>query len=225
MTAPSEFPVVVVQWNRAARIVRSLFPPISLFEDIADPADWALIMSAEQKTNPRLVEGIGALDMVPPERRVGGPGASYLMAPFTHASRDRPSRFSDGTFGLLYVGSSYEVALFETIHHHARFMAATQEAPGWTSQFREIPPRRGRSTSRRGRSCELSGAARSERLVGRAGARRPAAGRRIRGHPLSERPLSGRGLRGAYVSGPRLPPGPGATPRLSLERTSGRLRP
>lgn len=108
------------------------------FEDIADPADWALIMSAEQKTNPRIVEGIGALDMVPPERRVGGPGASYLMAPFTHASRDRPSRFSDGSFGLLYVGSTYEVALFETIHHHARFMAATLEAPGWTSQFREI---------------------------------------------------------------------------------------
>ena len=26
----------------------------------------------------------------------------------------------------------------ETMHHHARFMARTAEAPGWTSQFREI---------------------------------------------------------------------------------------
>lgn len=26
----------------------------------------------------------------------------------------------------------------ETIHHHTRFMRATKEAPGWTSQFREL---------------------------------------------------------------------------------------
>ena len=78
------------------RIIRSVFPPIDLFEDIADPADWPLLISAEQKTNPRLMETIGNLDLVPPDRRVAGPGASYLMAPFTHVSPDRPSRFSDG---------------------------------------------------------------------------------------------------------------------------------
>ena len=39
---------------------------------------------------------------------------------------------------MLYVGDRFETALFETIHHHARFMARTKEAPGWTSQFREI---------------------------------------------------------------------------------------
>jgi hypothetical protein len=39
---------------------------------------------------------------------------------------------------VLYVGDRFETALFETIHHHARFMARTGEAPGWTSQFREI---------------------------------------------------------------------------------------
>lgn len=36
------------------------------------------------------------------------------------------------------VGNRFETALFETIHHHARFMARTRQAPGWTSQFREI---------------------------------------------------------------------------------------
>ena len=60
------------------------------------------------------------------------------MAPFTHVSVDRPSRFSDGTFGVLYAGRTFEVALFETIHHHAGFMARTSEPAGWTSQFREI---------------------------------------------------------------------------------------
>jgi hypothetical protein len=127
-----------VDWRGAVRIIRSAFPPIDLFEDIADPAAWPLLLAAEQKTNPRVMEAIGRLDLVPPARRVSGPGASYLMAPFTHASADRPSRFSDGSFGVLYAGDRFEVALFETVFHHQLFMAGTNEAPGWTSQFREI---------------------------------------------------------------------------------------
>ena len=60
------------------------------------------------------------------------------MAPFTHISTDRPTRFSDGSFGVLYAGNSFEVALAETVFHHGRFMAATNEPAGWTSQFREL---------------------------------------------------------------------------------------
>ncbi|MDX3808050.1 RES family NAD+ phosphorylase [Bosea thiooxidans] len=138
MTDPASLPVTHVEWRGAVRIIRSIFPPIDLFEDIADPADWPLLIAAEQKTNPRLMETIGNLDLVPSERRVSGPGASWLMAPFTHVSLDRPSRFSDGGFGVLYVGDRFEVALLETVHHHARFMSATAQQPGWTSQFREI---------------------------------------------------------------------------------------
>lgn len=138
MIEPGGLPVAEVHWRSAVRIIRSVFPPIDLFEDIADPADWPLLLSAEQKTNPRLMETIGRLDLVPPERRVAGPGATWLMAPFTHVSPDRPSRFSAGAFGVLYAGESFETALFETVHHHARFMAATRQPPGWTSQFREI---------------------------------------------------------------------------------------
>lgn len=127
-----------VVWPGAVRIIRSVYPPIDLFEDVADPADWTLLLSAEQKTNPRLMENVGNLDLVPLARRVGGPGASYMMAPFTHVSPDRPSRFSDGSFGVLYAGAAFDVALLETIHHHGRFMAMTNEPAGWTSQFREI---------------------------------------------------------------------------------------
>lgn len=138
MTLANEPPICRVEWDGAVRIIRSVYPPIDLFEDIADPADWPLLLSAEQKTNPRIRVAIGNLDLVPPERRVGGNGASYLMASFTHVSVDRPSRFSDGSYGVLYVADRYETALFETIHHHARFMACTAELPGWTSQFQEI---------------------------------------------------------------------------------------
>lgn len=138
MNADAVAPVTSVEWHGAVRIIRSAFPPIDLFEDIADPSDWPLLISAEQKSNPRIMATIGNLDLVPVARRVGGNGASYLMAPFTHVSPDRPSRFSDGSFGVLYIARAFKTALFETIYHHARFMARTAQAPGWTSQFREI---------------------------------------------------------------------------------------
>ncbi|WP_245602388.1 RES family NAD+ phosphorylase [Fodinicurvata fenggangensis] len=125
-----------VTWPQAYRIIRSIYPPIDLFEDIADPRDWEALASAESKTNPRIWEQLGQLDLVPPERRVSGPGASWLMAPFVHVSPDRPGRFTDGTYGVYSAGDSEEVALYEVAHHHAVAMADSGEEPGWTSQFR-----------------------------------------------------------------------------------------
>ncbi|MFA8440308.1 RES family NAD+ phosphorylase [Yoonia sp.] len=138
MTRAADIPVSHVQWQSAVRIIRSVFPPIDLFEDIAEPEDWPLLISAEQKTNPRLMETIGNIDLVPSARRVRGQGASYLMAPFTHASTDRPSRFSDGTLGVLYIANDFETAVHETAHHNGMFMAATRQEAGWLSQFREL---------------------------------------------------------------------------------------
>ncbi len=131
-------PVASVSWKGARKIIRSLFPPIDLFEDIADPEDWPLLIGAEQKTNPQLMETLGALALMAPARRVSGPGATYLMDPFTHVSPYRPSRFTRGDYGVLCVARRFETALWETLHHHARFMARTAEPPGWTSQFREL---------------------------------------------------------------------------------------
>jgi len=79
----STVPISRVEWRGGVRTIRSVHPPIDLFEDIADPEDWPLLISAEQKTNLRLMENIGNIDLIPPARRVGGHGASYLMAPFT----------------------------------------------------------------------------------------------------------------------------------------------
>lgn len=127
-----------VRWPRTWRIIRSIHPPIDLFEDIANPGDWEALVSVEAKTNPRVRLEIGDLGKVPASRRVAGPGASHVMAPFVHCSPLRPGRFTDGTYGIYYAGDSEEVALAETIHHHAKFMAATREDAGWTSDFRVL---------------------------------------------------------------------------------------
>jgi hypothetical protein len=135
---PASVPVTQIHWKKARRIIRSVYPPIDLFEDIAAPEDWPLLIAAEQKTNPRLMATLGALDLIPAQRRVSGAGATYLMSPFTHVSSDRPSRFADGGYGVLYVAERFETALLETLYHHGRFMALTHQSPGWTSQFREL---------------------------------------------------------------------------------------
>ena len=131
-------PLEEVRWDEARRIISSRYPPIDLFEDIADPRDWDLIASAEAKTNPRMAEHVGQLDLVPPERRVSGPGASHVMAPFVHVSPDRPGRFHDGTFGAYYAANRFDTAVAETAYHKGKFYGATEEAPGWFSQMREL---------------------------------------------------------------------------------------
>ena len=118
-----------MRWSPGYRIIRTIYPPVDLFEDIADPADWDLLVSAEAKLNPRLRDAVGNLALVPPERRVGGPTASIVMGAFTHVSQLRPSRFSDGSFGVWYCGDRLEVVLAETAFHFARFMRATAEPP------------------------------------------------------------------------------------------------
>lgn len=128
-------PLSRVRWAKAHRIVSTRHPPIHLFEDIAEPGDWPLLAMAEAKTAPDIT---GDPDSVPPGRRVAGVGATYVMAPFTHVSRDRVGRFHDGTFGAYYAARSLETAVAETIYHRARFYRATHQAPGWFSQFREL---------------------------------------------------------------------------------------
>lgn len=131
-------PIARVTWDASYRIIRTNHPPIDLFEDIADPHDWEALASAESKTNPRIWDHIGHLDLVPPSRRVAGVGASYVMAPFVHVSPDRPGRFTRGFYGVYSAGSTEEVAIREVAHHHGRFMASSAQDPGWTSQFRVL---------------------------------------------------------------------------------------
>ncbi len=110
-----------VRWPRATRIIASRYPPIDLFERVdADPAVWDALIAAEMLTNPRIRDEVGEIALVPPEERVSGPGASYVMASFTHLN-PKGSRFSDGSYGVYYAASGLATALTETIHHFERY--------------------------------------------------------------------------------------------------------
>jgi hypothetical protein len=121
-------PLVRVVWRPAWRIVPSRFPPIDLFERIADPADWDALIELESLTNPRLRDEVGDIALVPAAERVSGPGASAIMAAFTHLNPEG-SRFTDGSYGVFYCTPDLETAVAETRYHRARFMLATRQPP------------------------------------------------------------------------------------------------
>ncbi len=110
-----------VEWPQAWRIIASRYPPINLFERLTpDPAVWDALIALEQLTNPRVRDEVGDIALVPPNERVAGPGASYVMASFTHLN-PKGSRFSDGSYGVYYAASEIETAIAETVFHFESF--------------------------------------------------------------------------------------------------------
>lgn len=118
-----------VRWQSTHRLIPTRYPPINLFERIAVTSDWDALIELESLTNPRLREEVGDISLVPKSRRVSGPGASIVMAPFTHASRARPTRFSDGSYGVYYAARAFDTALREVAFHMGQFHAATADPP------------------------------------------------------------------------------------------------
>ena len=118
-----------IDWPKAWRIIASRYPPINLFERLTpDPAIWDALLTLEQLTNPRVRDEVGEIALVSPEDRVSGPGASYVMASFTHINRQR-SRFSDGTFGVYYATAELETAIAETVFHFEAYARDSNDPP------------------------------------------------------------------------------------------------
>jgi RES domain len=110
-----------VIWKNAYRILAARYPPIDLFERLTpDPHVWEALIALEQKVNPRVRDQIGEISLVPRAERVTGPGASWVMAAFTHVN-PLGSRFSDGSYGVYYAAKELRTAIDETAFHFARF--------------------------------------------------------------------------------------------------------
>lgn len=119
--------LVDLKQQKHYRIIPSTYPPINFFEDIVNPSEMDLLYEIEGLTNERLRQEAGEIFLVSPEDRVCGPGSSVVMATFTHIYK--PSRFTDGSYGVYYAGLSQETAIRETVFHRESFLKATNEDP------------------------------------------------------------------------------------------------
>lgn len=111
--------VTLVDWRTAYRIIPSIYPPVGIFDDVAEPEDLEAVIALESATNPRILTMAGELSLVRPEERITGGGTTPIMAAFTHT---KPSRFSDGTYGVYYAAHDQETAIAETAYHRLQFI-------------------------------------------------------------------------------------------------------
>lgn len=103
------------------RLVNSKFPPISLFDDVADADEFEILYQLQARTNPRLLNEAGRIEQLPRnEIPFGITGCSYAVAPFTHVN-PAGSRFSAGSYGVLYLADAMPTALAEVRHHQQSY--------------------------------------------------------------------------------------------------------
>ena len=101
---------------------------MTLFDRVADAADFEALYALEALTNERARDELGQIGLVAPEHRLYGPGSGPIMAAFTHVNT-LGSRFSAGQWGVFYAAHERATALAETRYHHARFLVATRQGP------------------------------------------------------------------------------------------------
>jgi len=116
-----------VRWSQACRIIPTRYPAVTLFDRVADAADFDALYALEAMTNERVRDELGQVERVPQEDRVYGIGSGPIMAAFTHVNT-LGSRFSDGRYGVFYAARERATAVAETRYHHGNFLAATGEA-------------------------------------------------------------------------------------------------
>jgi hypothetical protein len=123
MVTAKDLPVLSADSVRAYRLVNSKFPPIAIFDDVASADEFEELYALQALTNPRLANQAGRLELITrADIPFGIQGCSYAAAPFTHVNPDG-SRFSDGSFGVLYLADCMETAIAEVRYHQQTYWA------------------------------------------------------------------------------------------------------
>lgn len=103
------------------RLIHTKYPTIDIFDDVASPDEFDILFEIQEITNPRLANEVGNLGLLPRSEWVLGiPGANYAMAAFTHVNPEG-SRFSNGEYGVYYIGDSKDTAISEIKYHCERY--------------------------------------------------------------------------------------------------------
>lgn len=116
-------PTQRLRWQPCWRVIPTRLPRVSLYSRIAPPQDFAALDRLEAETNERvrLQRDAPALQTFRTPT-----AADIILAPFAHPNPSG-SRFSDGSYGVLYAGRTLATAVAETRYHRERFMRATAE--------------------------------------------------------------------------------------------------
>ncbi|GAC1433624.1 MAG: RES family NAD+ phosphorylase [Candidatus Velthaea sp.] len=92
-----------------------------------DPHDLQSILEVLALTDARARDAAGAFSALPPADQYRGSGAAAVMIPFLSPAI---SRFSDGSFGVLYGAATIDTAKAEVSYHHSLRLDAASAPPG-----------------------------------------------------------------------------------------------
>src|SRR5690242_15860027 len=108
LSTPSTARIKGTAW----RIIPSRFPPVDLFRDVAPTKDWPHLNELEGRTNERLRVEAEPGELIRAADRLEASKSHYILGPLSHPNLDG-SRFSDGTFGVLYAALDFDTAIAE----------------------------------------------------------------------------------------------------------------
>lgn len=117
------------------RIISSRFPPVNVFDGLVAVEALDDLFEVESLTNARLREELGELHLIPVADRRVGLGWGPIMAAFCHPNLEG-SRFSAGSYGVYYAGTSEQTALLESVHAKERFLRKAERQPPATFDMR-----------------------------------------------------------------------------------------
>jgi hypothetical protein len=98
----------------------------ALVELTNDPLDLDELLSIRALTDPATRDALQILQRVAPADRYRGPRAASVMAPFMFQAE---SRFSPGTYGVLYAAETLEIAVRESAYHAEGKLIAAKMSP------------------------------------------------------------------------------------------------
>jgi len=140
-----------LHWRAAWRIIPTRLPRVNIFARIARPEDVADLEAVEALTNERI-----RLQSNAPYAHYRGASADLVLAPFAHPN-PAGSRFSDGSYGVLYAADAIKTATAETIYHREQFLQATREPEMFLPMGAYRLEARGRLHDLRGLQARLKG--------------------------------------------------------------------
>jgi hypothetical protein len=110
-------PLTRIELVNTHRLIPSRYPPVGIFDLIAQPDDLETIIELEGWTNDRISAELGVIGRIPStEWAVGPPMASGIMAAFCHPD-PQGARFNGADLGAWYAARSLDTAHAEVIHH------------------------------------------------------------------------------------------------------------
>ena len=110
-------PLTRIELVNTHRLIPSRYPPVGIFDLIAEPDDLEAIIELEGWTNDRISAELGVIGRIPStEWAVGRAMASVIMAAFCHPD-PQGARFNGADLGAWYAAKSLDTAHTEIIHH------------------------------------------------------------------------------------------------------------